>query len=259
MAGESIIGASVFEEGNSSNGTISDIDGKFVLTVSPGAKLMVSYVGYTNQVVAVKAGVTHYRVTLKEDAQALSEVVVVGYGTQKKVNLTGSVASVGADDISAVPSLMAVIFPFPSTVAIAGLLVSHVIAECSGEISASRANVSPATMLRASFDSTMLSAVASVTVTSQTAVFPPQLASIVAEPMETPLTRPDASTVATALLPLSHAMELLPDTVAFNRYVSPTCICIDVSSKSKEMFSWLLHPWSAIKAVIKIIVDNAAI
>lgn len=99
VAGESIIGASVFEEGNSSNGTISDIDGKFVLTVSPGAKLVVSYVGYTNQVVTVKSGVTHYNVTMKEDAQALSEVVVVGYGTQKKVNLTGSVASVSTDEI----------------------------------------------------------------------------------------------------------------------------------------------------------------
>lgn len=97
--GETVIGASVFEEGNTANGTITDIDGNFTLTVSPGAKLMVSYIGYANQTVVLKPGVTQYNVTIKEDAQMLSEVVVVGYGTQKKVNLTGAVASVNTDEI----------------------------------------------------------------------------------------------------------------------------------------------------------------
>lgn len=97
--GETIIGASVFETGNATNGTITDLDGKFTLTVSSGATLTVSYIGYTNQAIAVKPGVTQYNVTLKEDTQLLSEVVVVGYGTQKKVNLTGSVASVSTDEI----------------------------------------------------------------------------------------------------------------------------------------------------------------
>lgn len=97
--GETVIGASVFEKGNSANGTITDVDGNFTLTVPVGAQLEVSYIGYAGQVIEVKAGVTQYNITLKEDAQALAEVVVVGYGTQKKVNLTGSVASVSTDEI----------------------------------------------------------------------------------------------------------------------------------------------------------------
>lgn len=97
--GETVIGASVFEVGNSANGTITDIDGHFTLVVPVGAKLNVSYIGYASQIIEVKPGVTQYNITLKEDAQALSEVVVVGYGTQKKVNLTGSVASVSTNEI----------------------------------------------------------------------------------------------------------------------------------------------------------------
>lgn len=97
--GETVIGASVFEMNNSTNGTITDINGNYTLTVPVGAKLVVSYIGYANQTVEIKAGVTQYNITLKEDAQALSEVVVVGYGTQKKVNLTGSVASVSTEEI----------------------------------------------------------------------------------------------------------------------------------------------------------------
>lgn len=95
----SIIGASVVEKNNTGNGTITDINGNFTLTVPANAELVISYIGYVTQVIAVKPGVTTYSCTLKEDAQTLAEVVVVGYGTQKKVNLTGSVASVSTDDI----------------------------------------------------------------------------------------------------------------------------------------------------------------
>lgn len=97
--GETIIGASVVENGNASNGTITDYNGEFSLTVAANGKFTVSYVGYTSQIIAVKPGIVQYNVILKEDAQTLNEVVVVGYGTQKKVNLTGSVASISTNEI----------------------------------------------------------------------------------------------------------------------------------------------------------------
>ena len=95
--GEPIIGASVVEKGTT-NGTITDFDGNFTLTLS-GNELQISYIGYLSQVVKVKAGIPSYNIVLKEDTKTLDEVVVIGYGTQKKVNLTGSVASVSADEI----------------------------------------------------------------------------------------------------------------------------------------------------------------
>lgn len=97
--GETLIGASVVDKSNTSNGVVTDMDGKFTLTVPVGTQIEVSYIGYTNQTLHIKTGVTQYDVTLVEDNQTLAEVVVVGYGTQKKVNLTGSVASVSTEDI----------------------------------------------------------------------------------------------------------------------------------------------------------------
>lgn len=88
--GEPIIGASVVEKGTT-NGIVTDIDGKFTLNVKPGTILQVSFVGYTTQ--EVKAAKT-MKIVLKEDAELLDEVVVVGYGTQKKANLTGAVSTV---------------------------------------------------------------------------------------------------------------------------------------------------------------------
>lgn len=88
--GEPIIGASVVEKGTS-NGIVTDLDGKFTLNVKPGATLKVSFVGYQPQ--EVKATST-MKIVLKEDTELLDEVVVVGYGTQKKVNLTGAVSTV---------------------------------------------------------------------------------------------------------------------------------------------------------------------
>lgn len=96
--GEPIIGASVFEKGAGTNGTITDFDGNFTLTIS-GDELQISYIGYLPQVLKVKSGVSSYNIVLKEDTKTLDEVVVIGYGTQKKVNLTGSVASVSTDEI----------------------------------------------------------------------------------------------------------------------------------------------------------------
>lgn len=90
VAGEPVIGASVVEKGTT-NGNITNVDGKFTLTVKTGAILQISYVGYqTQEIKATKM----MKIVLKEDSELLSEVVVVGYGAQKRENLTGSVASV---------------------------------------------------------------------------------------------------------------------------------------------------------------------
>ena len=88
--GEPLVGASVVEAGTS-NGTITDLDGAFVLSVEPNVTLHVSYVGYKDQEVRAHKDMV---VMLKEDTQVLDEVVAIGYGTQKKANLTGAVTTV---------------------------------------------------------------------------------------------------------------------------------------------------------------------
>jgi TonB-linked SusC/RagA family outer membrane protein len=90
--GETVIGANVVEKGTA-NGSITGTDGKFTLTVKENATLVISFVGYVTQEIAV-GNRTTLDVTLQEDTQALEEVVVVGYGTQKKIHLTGAVAQV---------------------------------------------------------------------------------------------------------------------------------------------------------------------
>ena len=79
--GDPVIGANVVQVG-STNGTITDVDGKFTLNVSVGAKLKVSYIGYNDQQITVSNS-NSYTIILKEDTESLDEVVVVGYGTQK--------------------------------------------------------------------------------------------------------------------------------------------------------------------------------
>lgn len=95
--GEPVIGATVLEKGTA-NGTVTDLDGKFSISVAKDAVLVVSYIGYTTQEVK-----THnqksVKIALKEDSQFLDEVVVVGYGSQKKANLTGSVSSIKMDEV----------------------------------------------------------------------------------------------------------------------------------------------------------------
>lgn len=95
VMGEPIIGASVVERGVPANGTITDLNGEFTLDIT-GNELQVTYIGYTPELISVKAGTNAYVVTMKEDAKTLDEVVVVGYGVQKKANLTGSVSSISA-------------------------------------------------------------------------------------------------------------------------------------------------------------------
>lgn len=91
--GETIIGASVLIKGEETTGTTSDMDGKFTLSVPQGATLVISYIGYHPQEIKIRKR-TALHVILKEDNQLLEEVVVVGYGTVKKSDLTGSVSGV---------------------------------------------------------------------------------------------------------------------------------------------------------------------
>ncbi len=93
-----VTGANVVEKGTT-NGTITDIDGNFTLDVAPNSVLVVSFIGYKEQQVPVN-NQTVFRIRLTEDSQALDEVVVVGYGVDKKVNLTGSVASIKMDELA---------------------------------------------------------------------------------------------------------------------------------------------------------------
>lgn len=92
---EPVIGASVVQKGTS-NGTITDYDGNFSVSVESGATLVISYIGYVTQ--EVKAA-DNLRIVLKTDQQLLDEVVVIGYGVQKKSVVTASIAKVSAEDL----------------------------------------------------------------------------------------------------------------------------------------------------------------
>lgn len=95
--GEPLIGANVVEKGTT-NGTLTDIDGKFNLSVTSSATIQITYVGYTSQEFPL-AGKTSFNIVLKEDSQILEDVVVVGYGVQKKVTLTGAVSAINSSEI----------------------------------------------------------------------------------------------------------------------------------------------------------------
>ena len=98
-AGNPIIGATVVEV-STSNGTVTDIDGLFLIDVQEGKKLQISYVGYTTQTITVESGKSSYSITLVEDTELLDDVVVIGYGTQRRSDVTGSISSVSAKDIA---------------------------------------------------------------------------------------------------------------------------------------------------------------
>lgn len=102
QTGETVIGASVVQKGNTSNGVITDIDGNFSINVPANATLIFSYVGMKTQEIALK-GQKSINVILEDDSQALDEVVVIGYGTTKKKDLTGSVSSVSGETLAKVP------------------------------------------------------------------------------------------------------------------------------------------------------------
>lgn len=97
VSGEPIIGANVLEEGTT-NGVITDVNGNFALTTQKDAVLVVSYIGYISRQIETK-GKTDFKIVLKEDTEMLEEVVVVGYGSMKKSDLTGSVSRVNSEDM----------------------------------------------------------------------------------------------------------------------------------------------------------------
>ena len=94
-----VIGATVVENGNNTNGTITDFDGKFTLTVASGSSVTVSFVGF--KTVTLKAE-SVMNIVLNEDSEVLEEVVVTGYTTQRKADLTGSVAVVSTDELKTI-------------------------------------------------------------------------------------------------------------------------------------------------------------
>ena len=94
--GEGVIGATVMEK-DTSNGTVTDLDGNFKLNVEAGKTLVISYIGYMTQELPAANGM---RVVIKEDAQSLNELVVVGYTTQRKADLTGAISTVSVDDLA---------------------------------------------------------------------------------------------------------------------------------------------------------------
>lgn len=103
QSGETVIGATVTQKGTS-NATVTDIDGNFTLSVPTNSTLTISYIGYASQEVAVN-GKTTFDIVLKDDSQLLNEVVVVGYGTMDKKELTSAISHVGEKDFLTVSSL----------------------------------------------------------------------------------------------------------------------------------------------------------
>ena len=122
--GEPIIGASILEKGTT-NGTVTDLDGNFSLSAEKGSVLLISYIGYKSQEITVDG--KPLNVILIEDTETLDEVVVVGFGTQKKVNLTGAVGRADAKELDSRPVTSA-------TQALQGLVPGLQITASSGEL-----------------------------------------------------------------------------------------------------------------------------
>ncbi|MDR3267740.1 MAG: SusC/RagA family TonB-linked outer membrane protein, partial [Tannerella sp.] len=126
VAGEPVIGANIVEKGTT-NGTITNVDGAFTLSVSTQATLQISFIGYiTQEISALSGGGSPLIIKLIEDTQALEEVVVVGYGTQKKANLTGAVEAVKGADIVKRPVMS-------TTLALQGLASGVTVTSNSGQ------------------------------------------------------------------------------------------------------------------------------
>lgn len=101
--GVPVIGASILENGLTANGVISDIDGNFSINVAPGSNLVISCIGYNT--VTIPVGVeSQITVVLSEDTRLLDEVIVIGYGTQKKSDVSGSVATVSGEKLNNIPT-----------------------------------------------------------------------------------------------------------------------------------------------------------
>ena len=97
-SGEPVIGATVMEQGTS-NGTVTDYDGMYSLSIAEGKTLAVSYVGYKTYTIVVTGKTSVYNIRLEEDSEVLEDVVVIGYGTQRRSDVTGSISSVSTEEI----------------------------------------------------------------------------------------------------------------------------------------------------------------
>lgn len=97
-----LIGATIKEKGTG-NGVVTDLDGNFSINVKPGATLVISYVGYNTKEIVV-GNQTNIKVSMEEEGHSLNDVVVIGYGTQRKEAITGSVANVGGDKLNQIAS-----------------------------------------------------------------------------------------------------------------------------------------------------------
>lgn len=124
-SGEPVTGASIREKG-SNNGTITDLDGRFTLTIRSETTLTVSYIGFKTQEVSAIPGKS-LNIVLQEDTEILDEVIIVGFGTQKKVNLTGAVGTAEAKDLESRPVTSA-------TQALQGLVPGLNISSSTGEL-----------------------------------------------------------------------------------------------------------------------------
>ena len=100
-SGEALVGVNILVQGSTKNGTITDIDGNFTINTPTGSTLVLSYIGYVSQ--KVKVNSPSLKIVLQEDSKMLDEVVAIGYGTMKRKDITGSVGSVGNQDLVAVP------------------------------------------------------------------------------------------------------------------------------------------------------------
>jgi dienelactone hydrolase len=124
QAGDPIIGANIIELGTT-NGTVTDIDGNFILTVQENAKITITYIGYLQETIEI--GVANsYSVVMVEDLHTLQEVVAIGYGTTRKESLVGAVSAVTGDEIASVHSTNV-------TTAISGRLPGAVVIQATGE------------------------------------------------------------------------------------------------------------------------------
>ena len=104
-SGDPLIGVSIHTLSNESKGTVSDLYGKFSIEVDKKEKLVFSYLGFAEQVVAVEKMKSNVNIFMQEDKIALDEVVVIGYGTAKKKDITGSISSVSADKLEETPAV----------------------------------------------------------------------------------------------------------------------------------------------------------
>ncbi|MDR1455957.1 MAG: SusC/RagA family TonB-linked outer membrane protein, partial [Tannerella sp.] len=130
--GEPIIGANIIEKG-AANGTATDTDGRFSLTVADNAVLQVSFIGYVSRDIGIR-NQSNLQITLEEDNLALEEIVVVGYGTQKKVNLTGAVQNISGNELIKRQASN-------TSVALQGLVAGVSVVQSSGQPGADAASI----------------------------------------------------------------------------------------------------------------------